>query len=174
MMRENELKEIGVHQYAVLSPREIIFEEEIRKICGDNVCGSYGKNWACPPAVGTVEQCKERCLQYTEALVFSSVHSLEDEFDYEGMLEGRDAFKELCDKLYFQMKKRSSSFLILSNGVCHRCEKCTYPTGECRRPDMLFPAMEGFGINVMKLAKYVGMNYNNGKNTVTYFGMLLY
>lgn len=41
-------------------------------------------------------------------------------------------------------------------------------------PEMLFPSLEGFGIDVASLAAKVGLTYNGGENTVTYFGMLLY
>lgn len=41
-------------------------------------------------------------------------------------------------------------------------------------PEMLFPSLEGFGIDVASLAAKAGLAYNGGENTVTYFGMLLY
>lgn len=60
MLQENDLKEIGIHEYGVISTTDIPFEQEIRKICEDNTCRLYGKTWACPPAVGTVVECRER------------------------------------------------------------------------------------------------------------------
>ena len=41
-------------------------------------------------------------------------------------------------------------------------------------PEKLFPAFEGHGIVVAEVAKLAGINYINGKDTVTYLGMLLY
>ena len=54
--QESDWKAIGIHEYRVISTDDIPFEPEIRKICEDNVCRLYGKTWACPQAVGTVEQ----------------------------------------------------------------------------------------------------------------------
>jgi hypothetical protein len=34
--------------------------------------------------------------------------------------------------------------------------------------------LEAAGVDVTQLAKLAGMAYINGKNTVTYFGLLLY
>ena len=34
--------------------------------------------------------------------------------------------------------------------------------------------LEAYGINVSKLAEVAGMNYINGKDTVTYFGAILF
>ena len=107
-------------------------------------------------------------------MVFDAVYPLTDPFDYEGMTEGHGAFKKLCDRLYILVKKQLSSFLLLSNEGCNRCEACTYPEGAGRMPEMLFPSLEGFGIDVASLAAKAGLTYNGGENTVTYFGMLLY
>lgn len=174
MLTKTEITEIGIYQFGIISTTEIIFEQEIRKMCENNVCRLYGKTWACPPAVGTVEECRQRCCRYTRAMVFNAVYPLENSFDYEGMMRGHSAFKNLCDRLYAAIKPQMQSFLILSNEGCKRCKNCTYPSAKCRYSEMLFPSLEGFGINVAKLAETANLKYINGDNTVTYFGMLLF
>ncbi len=59
-----EAQEIGLWEYGLLPTEKILFSEEVRALCRDNVCGRYGTSWACPPAVGTVEECRARCLAY--------------------------------------------------------------------------------------------------------------
>ena len=174
MFQAQELKRLGISQSAVIQPNEIVFDDEVRAICEGNACRQYGRTWACPPGVGSVNQCRKRCLQYKHALVFSAAYPLEDSFDLEGMMEGHRAFKDLCDGLYSLAAGRLSAFLLLSNEGCARCEICTYPHQPCRMPERLFPSIEGFGIQVARLARLAGMRYHNGANTVTYFGMLLY
>lgn len=165
---------IGISQTGLISTAQIPFSPEVRKLCEGNVCRSYGTTWACPPAVGTVEACKSKCLSFQHALVFNQVFPLEDSFDFEGMRAGHAAFKETCDELYDFIKPKISDFLLLSNESCNRCSKCTYPDSSCRFPEKLFPSIEGFGILVAGLAETAAINYINGANTVTYFGMLLY
>lgn len=174
VLSELELKTIGICQYGIISPKEICFDDGIRDICQANTCRQYGKTWACPPAVGTVAQCKERCLSYQHAMVFNAVYPLVDSFDYEGMTTGHRNFKKLCDRLYLLAKEKFPGFLLLSNEGCNRCRQCTYPESRCRVPEMLFPSIEGFGIQVAALSAAAGIQYNNGAHTVTYFGMLLY
>lgn len=174
MFTESALKEAGIAQYGTIKTSEIPFLPFIREICQGNGCGQYGKTWACPPAVGTFEACRSRCLEYEKALVFSAVYPLADSFDYEGMMAGHRAFKALCDRLYALAKPALSHFLLLSNEGCTRCKSCTYPDSPCRMPERLFPSVEGFGIHVGQLAEKAGLNYINGENTVTYFGVLLY
>lgn len=174
MLKWNVLKEIGIHEYGVISTLDIPFDQEIRRICEDNTCRLYEKTWACPPAVGTVDECRARCLQYQTALVFNAVYPLEDSFDYEGILRGHGAFKDLCTRFHTLVKPKFRKFLLLSNEGYKRCKNCTYPSAPCRQPDLLFPSLEGFGIHVARLASCADIKYINGKNTVTYFGMLLY
>lgn len=174
MLKKSEIKEIGINQFGIIFTTEINFDEEIRKICEGNVCRLYGKTWACPPAVGTVDECRQRCHQYTRAMIFNAVYPLDNSFDYEGMMRGHGAFKDLCDRLYTLIKPQLHSFLILSNEGCKRCKNCTYPSTECRNSEMLFPSLEGFGINVAKLAETANLKYMNGEKNVTYFGALLY
>jgi len=166
-----KLLTLGVTAYGCISTKQIVFSEEVRRLCAGNQCRNFGKTWACPPAVGTVEECRKQCLQYSSALVFSSVYSLEDSFDFEGMSQGHRSFKSVCDNLYKQLKP---PFLLLSNEGCLRCRVCTYPQAPCRFPEKLFPALEGYGILVKELAESAGMRYHNGANTVSFFGMLCY
>lgn len=174
MLREDILKEIGVSEHGIISTTDIPFGPEIRKLCEGNVCRSYGTTWACPPAVGTLEECRSQCLSYENALVFNAVYPLEDSFDYEGMMRGHSLFKELCDRLYDLIKPAIPDFLLLSNEGCKRCKTCTYPSAPCRYPSRLFPSIEGYGIYVSTLAKKAKVKYTHGENTVTYFGMILY
>ncbi len=173
-MRNIDFCALGITEYGYLSPADIPFSKEIRTICEQNVCRNYGKTYACPPAVGSFEACKQRCLSYQNAMLFCAVYPLEDSFDYEGMMAGHAAFKTLCDRLYDAVKAEISDFHLLSNEGCSRCRECTYPHAPCRFPERLFPAIEGYGINVMQLSALAGVKYIHGANTVTYFGMLLY
>lgn len=132
MLKKSNLKEIGIYDYGFISTNDIPFEEEIRKICQDNACRMYGKTWACPPAVGTVEECRLRCVYYKKGMVFNAVYDLEDSFDYEGMMYGHSKFKELSDRLYELTKPQMQEFSLLSNEGCKRCKKCTYPYKPCR------------------------------------------
>ncbi|MDR0904954.1 MAG: DUF2284 domain-containing protein, partial [Oscillospiraceae bacterium] len=72
------LARAGVFEYGEVDPKAVEFTAEVRKYCEDNVCRQYGKTWACPPAVGTVDECRERAQGYDKMLVFSGKYDLED------------------------------------------------------------------------------------------------
>ncbi|MDR0917455.1 MAG: DUF2284 domain-containing protein [Oscillospiraceae bacterium] len=174
----NELKtsliRAGVYEYGEVDPKTVEFTEEVRKYCEDNVCRQYGKTWACPPAVGTVDECRERARSFDKMLVFSGKYDLEDYTDFEAIHAAMTGFKSIARKLDEEVKPFLSDYLMLSNEGCGMCEVCTYPDAPCRFPDRVHGSIEGYGIYVNKLAEMAGMNYNNGKNTVTFFGALLY
>ncbi len=157
MFDKERLYSTGIRQFGITDPVNIVFDKEIRKMCECNACRQYGKTWACPPAVGTVDECREKCLQYGSALVFCAVYPLQDSFDYSGMMRGHSDFITVTDKLYDTVKDSLSSFIILSHEGCSRSCVCTYPKNPCRFPEKLFPSIEGYGINVSELAKSAGL-----------------
>ena len=159
---------------AVLPTEELIFEPGIRAMCEANVCQSYGSCWACPPAVGTLEECRDRAMRYRWLLLFSKKYPLEDSFDWEGMVAAMKDFKREVDLFGRAVKSLLSDFLLLSNEGCSRCKSCTWPSAPCRFPDRLWHSIEGYGLNIGELAKKGGIPYNNGPETVTWFGGLLF
>ena len=142
-------------------------------MCEINTCRQYGKTWVCPPAVGTVDECRARVQQYDTMLVFSVKYDLEDSFDYEGMTAGMLQFKKSCRLLDEALKLYMKEYFILSNEGCDLCSECTYPDAPCRHLERSHGSLEGYGIFVSELAKQAGIRYNNGVNTVTYFGGLV-
>ncbi|SHJ52311.1 DUF2284 domain-containing protein [Parasporobacterium paucivorans] len=168
------IKETGVFQYGLIKPSAISYRQEIRDICKGNLCRKYGTTWACPPAVGTIDECRERCMHYNTMLVFTGKFMMEDSFDYEGMVQSMADFKKLARDLESAVKPCLKDYLILSNEGCDICKTCTYPFASCRFPEQLHHSVEGYGILVSELAKQAGINYYNGENSVTYFGALLF
>lgn len=164
----------GFTEAGHIKTAELRFYPEVRQICEGNTCRGYGKTWACPPAVGTLEECRARVTRYGNMLLFSRKFELEDSFDFEGMHDGMVRFKETVDRFAEAVKPAMPDVLILSNEGCGRCKTCTYPDAPCRFPDKLYPSIEGFGFIVSELAGKAGIRYNNGPNTVTFFGAAVF
>lgn len=174
----SKVKEIAVQcdmwECGYIDIEKLKYHPEVRAICEDNMCRNYATSWACPPAIGTVAECMERVNQYDNMLLFSCRYELEDSFDFEGMAAGMLDFKKKADVFQGNLKCVLSDFLLLSNEGCGRCSECTYPDAPCRFPHLLHHSLEGYGFMVNELAIEAGIRYNNGANTVTYFGALLF
>ena len=171
---EHILTEAGVYQFGRVDTADIRFLQEVRGMCEANTCRQYGKTWACPPAIGTVEECRARVQQYDAMLVFSVKCDLEDSFDYEGMVEGGKRFKRIARAIQQAVSRELDDYLLLSNEGCDQCKECTYPDAPCRHPDYMLPSVEGQGILVTELAERHGMTFLNGSNVVTWFSLILY
>lgn len=169
-----EAKRAGFWQIGEVDISKLNFRSDIRAICEDNVCRNYGISWACPPATGTLEECRARCLKHDTMLLFSGVFPMEDSFDYEGMMKGLHDFKAMVERLDYAVESFMQDYMILSNEGCGRCKECTWPDAPCRFPDHLYHSIEGYGFIITDLAKMAAIRYNNGPSTATYFGAILF
>ena len=165
---------VGIKNYGIIKTEQIPFQPELREFCEANRCRQYSVTWACPPAIGTLQECMDSCTQYSVAAVFSFSYKLEDCFDYEGMMDGCQAFKDLCDRVRDGFSPEFNDYLFLTNEGCTRCEKCTYPDEQCRFPDKLMHSLEGYAVPVNKLASQAGISYTGVSDYVTYYAMVLY
>ena len=69
---DGELSQLPLYVYEYIDPRQLEYSQRIRWICS-NECPMYGKTWACPPGVGTVEHCAKKCLSYKNCLMISTI-----------------------------------------------------------------------------------------------------
>ena len=44
----------GAYKARVIPVSDVETDESFRRLCEQNVCGNYGKNWACPPDAGGI------------------------------------------------------------------------------------------------------------------------
>ena len=160
-----------IHEQTIIPVDALIFSEDLLSYCKSNVCGNYGKSWTCPPNCGSIQEQKEKILAYDNALVFTTLHKIEDSFDYEGMTLGREKHITLTLEIRDKLLQTTDDFLVFGAGACPIC-KCTFPE-PCRHPEKRIGSIEAAGIAVAELSKTAGISYNNGPNTVTFFSMVL-
>ena len=164
----------AVHEFAWICPCEVPFDARVRDMCASNRCGLYGKTWTCPPGVGDWAFLRDECHAYAHALVFTSKHVLEDDFDFEGITAAGTHHKQLDRALDGMLRNLDIPHRLYSAGGCSLCSSCTYPSAPCRHPEQVHRSMEACGIDVGALAKKCGLRYNNGPQTVTYFSMIVF
>ncbi|MCL2042510.1 MAG: DUF2284 domain-containing protein [Treponema sp.] len=157
-------------EYAVVPTSAIAFSRELQKSCETNICGKYNKCWTCPPAIDSIDIQIKKIIAFSSAFVFTTKSTLEDSYDYEGMVKA----KEYHDRLTADMHERfGKTNPVFGAGGCTICKECAYPE-PCRFPEKTFTSIEAAGINVTELSHAGKLRYNNGANTVTYFSMILF
>lgn len=166
---------LGVYECGFVNAAEIGVSPMVRTLCEKNACGAYGKTWACPPGVGTIDECALKIHSFTTAFVFSTRHELEDSYDFEGMMEGKKTHETIVPRVVTLFHEHfGNAIKVLSAEGCSRCKTCTYPDAPCRFPETLHPSIESYGVEVNILAQKAGICYHNGKNTVTYHSCILF
>ena len=169
---EQQLAELPLFQYDWIETSELVFSERVRYIC-QTQCPMYNTTWACPPAVGTVEECKARCLSYPEALMMTSITEVSDIANLEETLATRAPHEELTRQVRDMIAAQGVETRALSTEACAICQHCAYPDAPCRHPDRMFPCVESQGILVTDLAEKHGLDFMNG-NIVVWFSLILF
>ena len=74
---EEFISQYPIYEYRLVDTAEIEVRERVRIICKQE-CERYGTTWACPPAVGSLEECGKRIHSYPNGILFSSVAEVSD------------------------------------------------------------------------------------------------
>ncbi|MGM9543298.1 MAG: DUF2284 domain-containing protein [Candidatus Limivicinus sp.] len=171
---EEKLSELPLYIYDVIDPRELEFSERIRWIC-KNECPMYGRSWACPPGVGTVAHCQDKCLSYENCLMISSITEVADIADIQETLATRPEHEALTNQVGEILRSLGAEPYILSTQACAVCQRCAILDGQpCRMPEKMHPCVESHGINVVPMLESRGLEFQFGANVVTWISLLFF
>ena len=166
-------KQIGFDVAAELDPQGLVTRRDVRDMCAENKCGAYNRNWTCPPAIGTIEECQLRMRGYKRGILVQSVGHMSKTVDSKCYRETERRhiknFYALCEEI----RREYPNALCLSAGGCRVCRQCAYPD-PCRFPEKAVSSMEGYGLFVTQVCRDVGVPYYHGEKTITYTACILY
>ena len=171
---EEKLSELPLYIYDFVDPKELEFSSRIRWIC-ENECPMYGKSWACPPGVGTVDHCKGKCLSFENCLLISTIVEVEDITNIDETLATRPEHEAVTNEVRDIMRSLGVDPYVLSTEACALCDRCAILDGAlCRFPEKMHPCVESHGINVVPMLEERGLEFQFGANVVTWISLLFY
>ena len=171
---ENQLAEFPLFAYGFIDPKTLDFTERVRYICSTE-CPMYGKTWACPPAVGSVDACREKCRAYTDCLMIATITEVSDIANIEESLATRGDHEAITTDIAALMAQQGVEPYILSTEACAICQRCAYLDGQpCRFPEKMHPCVESHGINVIPAMEALGVPFISGENVVTWVSLLFF
>ena len=176
MSLETILKYCNFHETKKFNIDHITIDQTVRDMCAQNSCGQYGKNHMCPPLIQGINEWKKEISFFKHALIVTKVYPKKNSFDLKAMIEGMADFNNRLLKVKESLVNRMNGkkILVLGAGSCSLCKKCaSIENAPCRFPEKAFPSVEACGIDVIRLCREIGVNYNNGQNTITYIGLIL-
>ena len=168
------LAELPLYIYDHIDPRELEFSDRIRWIC-QHECPMYGKSWACPPGVGSVEDCRGKCLGYRSCLMISTITEVADITDIHETLSTRPEHEAVTNEVRDILRELGEEPYVLSTEACALCSRCAILDGQpCRFPEKMHPCVESHGINVVPILEERGLEFQFGANVVTWISLLFF
>ena len=171
---EQQLAELPLYVYAYIDPKGLKFSERIRYICQAE-CPMYDKTWACPPAVGTVDQCRCKCLNYENCLLVGTISEVEGDYCMEKSLATRPEHEAVTNQIRQLFRDQGVEPYILSTEACAVCDRCAWLDGEpCRYPERMHPCLESHGINIIPTLEENGLEFNFAADVITWYSLLFF
>lgn len=166
-------RECGFSEAVYVDVPGLSVNESVRADCAADKCRAYGKNWTCPPYIGSLEQCQEKLHSYKRGILLQTVGKLEKIIDTKGYArverEHLESFRKFAEKI----RKIDPDALCLGAGGCRICEKCACPE-PCRFPEKACSSMEGYGLFVTLVCRDNGVPYYYGEKSICYCAMVLF
>ena len=171
---EEKLADLPLYIYDFIDPKDLEFSDRIRWIC-EHECPMYGKSWACPPGVGSVPECRKKCLGYENCLMISTIAEVNDISDINETLATRPGHEKVTNQVRDLMREQGVNPYVLSTEACTICERCAILDGlPCRVPEKMHPCVESQGINIIPVLESRGLEFQFGANVVTWISLLFY
>lgn len=164
----------GFTAAAPLDVATIKLYPEVREMCASDRCRAYDRNWTCPPACGSLDECAEKISKYVRGIIVQTVFEIEDDFDFEGMQEAANSHNITFYSFHSRLAGIFPEVLALGAGGCSRCRTCTYPDLPCRFPNLALSSMEAYGMIVSEVCNLNGVPYYYGPGKIVYIGCYLF
>ena len=164
---------IGFDVAVALDPQILVARSDVRAMCAEDKCGAYGRNWTCPPAVGTIEECQMRMQGFQRGILLQSIGYMSKTVDSKCYRETERRHQENFHTFSEEIRREYPNALCLGAGGCRVCRHCAYPD-PCRFPEKAVSSMEGYGLFVTQVCRDAGVAYYHGEKTITYTACILY
>ena len=157
-----------------IAARRIPCDASLRRFCEQNVCGSYGTCYMCPPAEGSAETLIAKLHNYKDCLIFTKEYACPDMANYKLVQISHERRSQLLWKTVQKLGYTEKNARVLTTGGCHLCEECGIKTNEpCRHPDMSCPSVSGYCVKCGELADMLGINMAGENGGIVFFAMVL-
>ena len=169
-------EKLGIGVCVEIDPALLVPEERIRKYCEENKCGSYGRNYTCPPNAGSLDEISERLKNCNHGYLFQYSKELDLKKDFKKILKSKDDFHKIILKIEDSMNKSGIDDVWgLIGGNCGLCHACAIQKDKpCRHPDKSRMSLEAIGIDVVGLLNKLGLDSNFHRDRITWTGCILY
>ncbi len=163
----------GFTAAAPLDPACLQAQAHVRAMCAQDKCGSYGRNWTCPPHCGTTEECQKKMQAYSRGILLQTQGQLSKAIDSRAYRQTEQRHLESFARFCQAIRRQYPDALCLGAGGCRVCKSCAWPE-PCRFPEKAVSSMEAYGLFVTQVCRDAGLPYYYGEKTITYTACVLF
>ncbi len=138
--------------------------------CRQNVCGTYGKSWACAP--GWKDKTDVLGKRYSSCLLMEKRYDV-DLRDKEAVKKAADGFQNAVRRTVLSMRSAGYDCIGFADGSCNYCGECSYPE-PCRFPEQLVPSVSAAGINMTRYFGSFGKEFGFGEGFYYHYGLIMF
>lgn len=166
------INDYPVCEYFFLKTSDLTLTPEV-KLLAQQDAAVYGERKKIPAAPDSFEECKAVIEEYGDAFLFDAVYEADDAYDMDRCESIRKEHAALVHAVSDEFRRRFGKILTLSIG-CDLCEDCPCPQKTCRYPEKQVPAIESYGVQIMKTLADRDIVYDYGIHTAIYFTLILW
>ncbi|MBN1613989.1 MAG: DUF2284 domain-containing protein [Deltaproteobacteria bacterium] len=169
-------RELDITTCIEFDPILLVPEERIRAYCRADKCRNYGKNYMCPPHIGTLENISARLNTYDRGFLLQYERKLDVKNDRSGSLKTQDDFhRKILELEAFLREQGVAESWGLIGGNCRLCQPCKAVSGEpCAQPGRARPSLESLAIDVQRFLAGFGLDLKFREDRITWTGAVLY
>lgn len=138
--------------------------------CRQNLCGTYGKNWACAP--GWKDKMDTLGKRFSSCLLMEKRYDV-DVKDKGAVKDAAAGFQDIVRRTVLSMRSVGFDCLGLADGACGYCGECAYPE-PCRFPEQLVPSVSAVGIDMTCYFRSFGKEFSFGDGYYTLYGIIMF
>jgi predicted metal-binding protein len=150
---ETIARQHGCEDFAWISGVDVQVRQWVRFKCTFG-CDTYGKKGGCPPAVPSIEDCREFFSEYERILVLHLAVKLAHPDDRKAWSRKKNLELLALERAAFLAGFHKAFLLFMDE--CRICNDCPGTRAECRSPQLARPCPEALGVDVFATVRSAG------------------
>jgi predicted metal-binding protein len=169
-------RQLGIETCLEFSPGLLVPEQRIRELCSEDKCGNYGKNYMCPPHIGSLEETKARLQKFQHGVLLQYSRSLDVRNDNEGLKQSKlDFHNKILQLEEFLRNEGVNDVWGMIGGSCELCEPCKAEVGEpCPYPNKARTSLTSLAIDILPFLDKFRLDNKFHPDKITWTGCILF
>jgi len=169
-------RRLGIETCLEFSPGLLVPEQRIRELCSEDKCGNYGKNYMCPPHIGSLEETKARLQKFQHGVLLQYSRSLDVRNDNEGLKQSKlDFHNKILQLEEFLRNEGVNDVWGMIGGSCELCAPCKAEVGEpCPYPNEARTSLTSLAIDILPFLDKFRLDNKFHPDKITWTGCILF